>query len=154
MDELQHNILHALDKRKKNEPDQTNLNSIWLECGSVSRGEFRHAWRVLEESGFVSGELWGNIEPKRGIGRITAAGEAEIQKSLLDSELLRPTQTAQEVRFCLSDIKDDHVVAEFFGLCQGLMAKGKLDPAEIPFLKKWLEDQQSSRSIRLLLGRP
>jgi NAD-dependent DNA ligase len=70
-----------------------------------------------------------------------------LREYKLEPEL---AQTAQEVRLFLSDVSDSHVVAEFFGLCQGLFAKEKLDVAQTLFLKKWLEDQLSCRSISLL----
>jgi hypothetical protein len=77
MHELQRKILEALDQHKT-DANPPNVRPIWLEL-NVPSGDFMHAWRTLEESGYVKG--WGvtnRLNDIVGAGRITSAGEEAL----------------------------------------------------------------------------
>jgi len=77
MDELQRRILEALE-RVSNNPDWANLHTIWEQCGSEPLGTFRRAWDVLEENGYVEGDIHSGLIIA-GTGRITGAGEQALK---------------------------------------------------------------------------
>jgi hypothetical protein len=80
MEILERNLLKELAKAK-NQPDpRANLNTVWAECGSGDVAEFTQVWQVLESAGLVEGRLFNSLGKIRGLGKITIAGEQQIQK--------------------------------------------------------------------------
>jgi len=80
MEILERNILKELAKAKSQPDQRANLNTVWVECGGQDVVEFTHIWHVLESAGLVEGRLFNSLGKIRGLGKITNAGEQEVEK--------------------------------------------------------------------------
>lgn len=79
MEPLEREILNRLAKAREHEETNTNLHTIWKECGGVTARDFVLAWGSLEAGELVHGEIYesaGNIE---GLGKITAQGKEALK---------------------------------------------------------------------------
>jgi hypothetical protein len=78
MTKRQRDILEALDKRKSQ--SQTDLNTVWQECGSFGPAVFLQDWGVLVKEGLVFGSPTNDSNQKiTGTGRITPRGEEALE---------------------------------------------------------------------------
>jgi len=148
MTQIEQNVLKALENRKK-EPQQTNLNTVWQECGRIAAGEFLYAWRNLTDRGHVTGNATDQHGTIVGLGRITDAGEQALKEPISTQELIDvlPEGVKNRARKALSEF--------FRNLHEGLpctlivTTDGKkfhvIDsgyPLPDRYLEKWDEDKR------------
>jgi hypothetical protein len=81
MEPLEREILNRLAKAREHEQTNTDLNSIWKECGSVTPRDFVQAWGSLEAGELVHGEIYETAESIEGLGKITAQGKEALKES-------------------------------------------------------------------------
>lgn len=79
MEPLEREILEHLAKARELQETNTNLNTIWKECGSVTPRDFAHAWGSLEAGELVHGEIYESAQSIEGLGKITAQGKEALK---------------------------------------------------------------------------
>jgi len=78
-------ILEALSKHKSEL--QTDLGTVWQECGSAVPHVFFYDWEILSDKSFVVGIVTnGNDKIITGTGRITPRGEEVLKNPALWEE--------------------------------------------------------------------
>ncbi|HXM05196.1 MAG TPA: hypothetical protein VN939_21465 [Chthoniobacterales bacterium] len=78
-------ILEALSKHKSEL--QTDLGTVWQECGSAEPHVFFFDWEVVVDKGFVVGSVTNdNDKIITGTGRITPRGEEALKNPALWEE--------------------------------------------------------------------
>jgi hypothetical protein len=81
MEPLEREILDRLAKAREHEETNTDLNTIWKECGGVTPRDFVQAWGSLEAGELVHGEIYESAESIGGLGKITAQGKEALNAS-------------------------------------------------------------------------
>ncbi len=79
MEPLEREILDRLAKAREHEETNTDLNTIWKECGGVTPRDFVQAWGSLEAGELVHGEIYVSAESIGGLGKITAQGKEALK---------------------------------------------------------------------------
>ena len=79
MEPLEREILNRLAKAREHEETNTDLNTIWKECGGVTPRDFVQAWGSLEAGELVHGEIYETAESIAGLGKITAQGKEALK---------------------------------------------------------------------------
>jgi hypothetical protein len=79
MEPLEREILDRLAKAREHEETNTDLNTIWKECGCVTPRDFVQAWGSLEAGELVHGEIYVSAESIGGLGKITAQGKEALK---------------------------------------------------------------------------
>ena len=80
MEPLERQILDQLAKAREHQETNTDLNTIWKECGGVSPREFAQAWGSLDAGELVHGEIFISSERIEGLGKITALGKEALKQ--------------------------------------------------------------------------
>ena len=79
MEPLEREILNRLASAREHEETNTDLNTIWKECGGVTPRDFVQAWGSLEAGELVHGEIYESAETIGGLGKITAQGKEALK---------------------------------------------------------------------------
>ena len=79
MEPLEREILNRLATAREHEETNTDLNTIWKECGGVTSRDFVQAWGSLEAGELVHGEIYESAESIGGLGKITAQGKEALK---------------------------------------------------------------------------
>jgi hypothetical protein len=79
MEPLEREILNRLAKAREHEETNTNLNTIWRECGGVTPRDFAQAWGSLAAGELVHGEIYESAENIEGLGKITTQGQEALK---------------------------------------------------------------------------